>query len=252
VHAADALLDAIEALHPPTALEYRALFALPWFRDTPRDRLAQLRDALVRWDGSAEESNEEGPIGLHAPYHPYFRLYLLGLLSVRIGDEPAALAYASELERRAPSAPKPAFVSDLARTVRAEAAGGRGQPAEALRLLEGAGYWKRLEFLGGGSEFFSLHYQAFLYPELLYQLGHDAEALRWYKSVYDMFVFSPVISLRRAEIFERLGRHREAAEEYARFIDLWRDCDPELRPLVEAADQRRSRLSVERASLKPL
>jgi hypothetical protein len=38
-----------------------------------------------------------------------------------------------------------------------------------------------------------------------------------------------------AQIYERLGAADSAAVQYKRFIDLWKDCDPELRPWVEAA-----------------
>jgi hypothetical protein len=34
------------------------------------------------------------------------------------------------------------------------------------------------------------------------------------------------------------GERQKAREHYARFLELWRDCDPELRPLVEEARRR--------------
>ena len=43
-------------------------------------------------------------------------------------------------------------------------------------------------------------------------------------------------SLRRAQIYAQLGRQEEAAEHYSRFIELWKDCDEELRPLVIEAE----------------
>ncbi len=41
--------------------------------------------------------------------------------------------------------------------------------------------------------------------------------------------------LRRAALYERLGDTRAAASHYARFVELWKDCDPEFRPLLEQA-----------------
>ena len=41
--------------------------------------------------------------------------------------------------------------------------------------------------------------------------------------------------LRRAELYERLGDRSAAASHYARFITLWKDCDPEFRALVDSA-----------------
>jgi len=41
--------------------------------------------------------------------------------------------------------------------------------------------------------------------------------------------------LLQAEIQQRLGNRKEAAEQYARFIALWRSCDEPVRPVVEGA-----------------
>ena len=48
-----------------------------------------------------------------------------------------------------------------------------------------------------------------------------------------------------AEIYERRGQLDQAARHYARFVEIWSDCDPELRPLVDRAKQRLSELNVE-------
>jgi hypothetical protein len=47
-----------------------------------------------------------------------------------------------------------------------------------------------------------------------------------------------------AQIYERRGDRAKAAEHYGQFIELWKDCDPELRPLVESARQRLARPGV--------
>jgi hypothetical protein len=52
------------------------------------------------------------------------------------------------------------------------------------------------------------------------------------------FVYLPLSHLRRAEICNRLGDSKGAAASYKAFIDLWSDCDPELRPVVDLATQR--------------
>ncbi len=46
---------------------------------------------------------------MHRPVHPYLRLYLLGLLSARLGDEGRRLRYASDLERADSSTPPGRF-----------------------------------------------------------------------------------------------------------------------------------------------
>lgn len=39
-----------------------------------------------------------------------------------------------------------------------------------------------------------------------------------------------------------MGDRQKALEHYARFLRLWRDCDPELRPLVRSVERRMARL----------
>jgi hypothetical protein len=56
-------------------------------------------------------------------------------------------------------------------------------------------------------------------------------------SVFE-FVYLPLSHLWRAEIRNRLGDSKNAAANYKEFIDLWSDCDPELRPMVDLARQR--------------
>lgn len=48
-----------------------------------------------------------------------------------------------------------------------------------------------------------------------------------------------------AERYERLGEPERAARHYGYFVELWRDCDPELRPEVARAEDALERLSGE-------
>jgi hypothetical protein len=41
--------------------------------------------------------------------------------------------------------------------------------------------------------------------------------------------------LRRAALYERLGDRAAAAAHYTRFLNLWKDADPEFRPLLDSA-----------------
>ena len=73
--------------------------------------------------------------------------------------------------------------------------------------------------------------------ELLYEAGRFEEALPIHLSFlsgYDtdgLYVIGPAY-LRRAQIYEALGDEEKAVDFYKRFIDLWRDADPEFQPLV--------------------
>ncbi len=43
---------------------------------------------------------------------------------------------------------------------------------------------------------------------------------------------------RLGQLYDEAGDREKAAEYYARFVELWRDADPELQPRVEAAQRR--------------
>lgn len=49
---------------------------------------------------------------------------------------------------------------------------------------------------------------------------------------------------RRAMLYEPLGEPAKAVEHYDRFARLWRDRDPELRPMVDSARARLAALGV--------
>jgi tetratricopeptide (TPR) repeat protein len=81
---------------------------------------------------------------------------------------------------------------------------------------------------------------------MLQDAGSFEAAIRWYSSfahvsMYDLVLLAPS-HLRRAEIYERLGERDAARRHYARFIELWANCDPELRSQVDRAEQRLAEL----------
>ncbi|HUF26156.1 MAG TPA: hypothetical protein VMM18_04150 [Gemmatimonadaceae bacterium] len=61
--------------------------------------------------------------------------------------------------------------------------------------------------------------------------------------MHDLIYLAPS-HLRRAAIHERLGETERAAENYRRFIELWRDCDPGMRPALNGARRRLALLEV--------
>jgi tetratricopeptide (TPR) repeat protein len=83
----------------------------------------------------------------------------------------------------------------------------------------------------GGSPFFSQGYERYLYAGLLDSLGRTDDALWWYgsfehNSIFDLVYLAPS-HLRRAEIYARVGRPKEAAEHYGRAVALWQGGDVE-------------------------
>ncbi len=77
--------------------------------------------------------------------------------------------------------------------------------------------------------------------------GEPRAALRWYgfsfSEDYGGAYHAPAY-LREAAIHEALGQTEQAAERYARLIDLWQDADPLLQPRVEQAPARLSRMAL--------
>jgi hypothetical protein len=55
-------------------------------------------------------------------------------------------------------------------------------------------------------------------------------------------MYSGPAHLHRAEMYAQMGDRVKAAQHLRRFIDIWRDCDPALRPMREAAERRLAQL----------
>jgi tetratricopeptide (TPR) repeat protein len=72
------------------------------------------------------------------------------------------------------------------------------------------------------------------------------EALQWIETSFQgapsEIVYLAPMHLEQAEIYKRLGERQKAAEHYRRFLALWRDCDSELRPVLERAKSELARM----------
>jgi DNA-binding winged helix-turn-helix (wHTH) protein/tetratricopeptide (TPR) repeat protein/TolB-like protein len=230
----------LASVYPPWSLEdgvYRMLAPhLPV-------RAAQLHDwrtSLERWDAAAEPNltslpRARGP--RHDGLHAHVRLYLLGRLDVRLGDYAAALGRADDVERLAAPPGSGSLSLDLAQALRAHVLEAQGRLADALRALESAP--REVPFSHRTEWIFTQPQERYLRAEILNRLGRTAEALRWYQSIHywPESVLAGPAHLRQAEMHERLGQRRQAADHYRRFIELWRDCDGELRHLIEGAER---------------
>jgi serine/threonine-protein kinase len=242
--AADSALRMAEPLDYGRALENRALFEASPFLAVPDSEIRRTRDALVAWNPSSA-----GTSGLVFPgderMHPFFRLYLIGLLDARLGDVAAGVQAATELERAA-SSNSHAFGLALAHAVRAHVAAHRGLWDEASRELSQVQVDRTAADLLGVVPFFDLLPERFLQGETLRALGQETEALEWYgafgeHSGYTRSFLAPAYR-RRGELLEKAGRNTDAARSFTRFVDLWKDADPELRPAVNDARARVERL----------
>jgi hypothetical protein len=50
-------------------------------------------------------------------------------------------------------------------------------------------------------------------------------------------MYSGPSHLARARIYVQLGNRAKAREHLRRFIEMWRDCDPALRPMRDTAER---------------
>lgn len=229
-------LDELARIEPGSALIIAALFAAAPFAPVEADEVENLRGRLAGLDGG------DGPgslrsLALSPQYLPFLRHYLAGLLSARLGDRVGAAESGRALERLGGTGGDPGLGPGLARSINAglawrnadlEATLGELEevPLEPYRLKAALGYAAQ-------------GYERFLFGETLAAAGREEEALRWYGSFpepagYDLIYLAPS-HLRRAEIHERRGEHQQAIFHYQRFIELWAECDPELRPIVAEA-----------------
>jgi len=174
------------------------------------------------------------------PLHRALTPYLIGTLSARLAEPDAAEEQARAIEDLSPP-DSSSLEWVLASSVRAAAALTRGEADRSLDFLErGRPHLGTMQYLRSPVHAQSL--ERFVRAEVLREQGRLQEALAWYgtlaETLFDDVVFVAPAQRRMAEIEEGLGRRDEAVLHYARFVDLWRDCDAEFRPQVVEAEQR--------------
>ena len=229
-----AQLDSLKSISPLMALLGRTSFELlPLPRDSSNE-LEILRRDWNNWRGPASEVR--GTISL-------------ARIEAELGHRAAAELLAARLDSTADEAGSQGLLHAQAQEARAVLAVQAGDQARALRELEDLPpvVWFGLMV---SSPLESRVSGRFLLAETLAAAGRPQEALRWYGSLgelstYDL-VYVPLAHLRRAELYAQLADTAATAEEYARFLELWKDADPELQPIVTRARERLTRLSAHR------
>jgi len=230
---------------PYPRLERAVTAALP-FLQVPRQELQAISADLTSWDPAAERSSAVAGDPRLA-MAPAVRLYALGLLAVRLGDQAAATRAASQLEAMTGSEEVAASARSLAAAVRGDLALTARRPADALTALAGVRGAVPLSF--STETPLSEDYARFLRGEALLALGKDAEARRWLEHGFDgtadgMTYRVPVL-FRLGDLYERTGERQKAIDAYARMVRLWSACDAPLRPAIEDARARLARLTAE-------
>jgi len=226
------------------ALELRSLFAAFSFLPLPASEMIEAREAISRWEPASRPAGAVEHTTAHIGLHPFLRLQRLALLDIRLGDTTGALRHARALERAVDSTAPGQVVRTLGQSIRARVAASAGRISEALAALESAGWEATAPFVMAEA------YDRYLRGELLARSGREDEALGWFGSIaeraaYELVYLAPS-HLRQAEIYDRREDRREAAKHYRRFIELWREADRELQPVVDQARKRLAALGGEK------
>jgi len=206
----------------------------------PVANLKALRDTIAAWHPTHDDEK-------YFPYAkgvlPQVRSYLFGILSARLRDRGGVDSAVASLRAMAQAGNDSAVSGDLMHLVRAE------DEHNAHRLREALYEVEQFQFSSRHYVSFSFRpayaHARFLRAEILHELGQDDEATRWYGSLSEQYdaMYLPLIHLRMAQISQRAGNVGAAANHYTRFVALWKDSDPELRPLVDQATAALQKLS---------
>ena len=241
--AAFAAAERMEGGH--TVRVERALAATLPFTVVPQDELRAIRTGVAAWNPRVDPglSLAPPPPPLMIALRPHLRLYLLGLLSAKLGDLDGATAYAVQLEALdAPPATR-RTIDGLVATIRADVALRRNRPSDALELLQTADGHVPFELVQlkafAATREFTQEHARFLRAEALQRLGRDAEARQWLETSFQgsplELVYLAPVKLRLAEVLRRQGDTVQAAAHQRSGELLWRDADsgaayPERRP----------------------
>ena len=253
------LADATDAEHSVPAPRRRPAFdaVTEWFAATlplpyADSTLRRVRQHAMSYPAFSDTRTPafENEMGMGTPIRlEPLRQYTVGILSSRLRDTASATAAATRLQQLAASGTATDLDRDLDRGLRARLAQQQGRLEDALHLLQ------TLESQDSQGDiivipFVSRANERFLRAELLASLGRDYDALREFSSLgYGSVTEIPLralSALRQAEIHAHLGHRDQAVAQYARFLEAWRDGDPEFRPLVDAARRQMTEVSRQR------
>lgn len=236
INDAMALLDTCATIDASVALEARAWIASLSFVRRDRPELERIRSELTAWKPTAHPADVSLDSLAHMKAHPYLRLYRIGLMSVRLQDTAAVARVAKQLRDMAQTSDGLAIGATFALSLRARLAADRGQLAQALGILEKAG-WER------GANVTRLEaYDRLLRAELLEKLGHTDEALGYFRqlgsrSPYELPLLWPA-ELGIARILMQRGDSEQAEQYFHRVAERLRDADSGIRENAAVATHR--------------
>jgi tetratricopeptide (TPR) repeat protein len=228
-------LTASAAIDPDPALELQSLYVTFPLFSFPRSTIAQVLNAVEAWR-TVDSPADSLHTAAHAGLHEHIRLHRLGVLRLALGDTAGARKAVAALEALRGDERSRRYARTLAWSLRARRVAAARRPNDALAMLD------RADWTPAAEVFVAEVADRFLRAELLEQVGRQEDALRWYESIaqraiYELVYLAPA-ELRQAVIHDRLGNRTEALRHYRRLVELWRDCDPALRPVLREAARR--------------
>jgi tetratricopeptide (TPR) repeat protein len=219
---------------------------LPYIPASP-DSLDAQRARLAAWDTVATPLPRRGRETTDYPEFQRDALaQRLGILAERQGD----VGYLSELAALLASGQPAALTRGISWELRARASLLEGRLEDALAEADSA-HVPATWIAQTGSEEVNGYQRRFLKARILFELGRFEEAARWANSVHDgfqvrMLELLPATLLLEAESYERMGASERAIDKYSRFVDLWKNAEPELQPTVDEVRARLESLLDER------
>ncbi|MBW3631333.1 MAG: hypothetical protein KY464_18875, partial [Gemmatimonadetes bacterium] len=180
LRAARAELQGTRARRLNTFSGIRAHWAAFRFFPANRAEIIELRGELLRQDASIDP--DEAVINRFNAYggvYPQKRVYQLGLLSARLGEDAEERSRARQLDAMGTTPEARALSRYFAAVIRADLARARNQPREALAFLDRAPIDELPTDLL--SAFGAQVYAAWMRAELLRELGHHEAALAWFE-----------------------------------------------------------------------
>jgi tetratricopeptide (TPR) repeat protein len=247
--AARAHADSLKLIDPARAArayEFEGLYAATPFLAVPESELQAIRDDIIRWDPAEVTDWTEGAKSLG--FHPLYRRYLIGLLSLRLDDKSSVSRAIDELRRWEANSPDISNLGlHLAQRLEAHMVRTEGRAGEALAALSEP----PPELPSGevdNSPVLSQPYELLVRTELLHELGQVEEAKAWYEVLSEgvnwfNHPLAPIAHLRLAQMHDQAEETQQAAYHYSRFLEYWNECDDRLRPLVNDARKRFNELT---------
>lgn len=226
-------LAELRRIAPGVGLEYESIVSTMPFVPVTDEELADLANRLERLDPASipPSGNPSVVFSSHDELHPLIREYQLGLVRARLGQSEAALAHAEAVSRMPLPSTSGSLAADLSHSVRAAVHYEAGRLEEALGELEAA---RNYAWYGQtmASPLFARVAERYLRAQVLFELGRDEEAKRWFSTLGEIspsdLPYRSVAQLRLSEIAEREGDREAAADYRATFETLWSDADPEM------------------------